>query len=65
MNMDSETVILTVTKDFNLKTGFAKMVPKHLSGEQSMRRKESCSDLIVRLLEEPNSGEIILTGFPI
>jgi len=52
--MNREAVRLFLIKDLNMKNIRAKMVLRNLSSEQEIRRKEICSGLSARLLEEPN-----------
>jgi hypothetical protein len=54
INVNRETVTFTLTNDLNMKKVCAKMIQRNLSSGQKMKRKEICSHLSIRLLEEPN-----------
>ena len=52
-NIDRETIRKILTEDLQMTKVCAKMVPKNLTCEQKMNRKDICSDIMERFTDDP------------
>ena len=60
-NIDRETIRKILTEDLQMTKVCAKMVPKNLTCEQKMNRKDICSDIMERFTDDPELISKIIT----
>ena len=60
-NIDRETIRKILTEDLQMTKVCAKMVPKNLTCEQKMNRKDICSDIMERFTDDPELVSKIIT----
>jgi histone-lysine N-methyltransferase SETMAR len=60
-SLDRESVQQILREQLNIRKVCAKMVPKLLSDEQKVRRKELCLELLQRIENEPDLLNSIIT----
>lgn len=61
VNINRETVRQILHNELNMQKVCAKMVPKNLTQDQKDARKESCTDILERLNEDPHLLERVIT----
>jgi hypothetical protein len=61
VNMDKETVRQILHDQLNMMKVCAKMVPKNLTQEQKDNRKNNCSDIMERIIEQLDVLENVIT----
>ena len=61
-NIDRETIRKILTEDLQMTKVCAKMVPKNLTCEQKMNRKDICSDIMERFTDDPELISKIITS---
>jgi len=62
LNLNQFTVHQILTQDLDMKNVFAKMVPKNLTTEQKVSRRDVCLNLLDRLEREPEFFSRVITG---